>query len=62
MFLGLIIENATYGASEIDGDTSGFLVDVTIPLQALVTNSQLRIPGGRTKVMLNGFPSAFEAH
>ena len=54
--LGLIIENATYGASEIDGDTSDFLVDVTIPLQALVTNSQLHIAGGHTKVMLSGYP------
>ena len=59
--LGLIIQDATYGASEIDGDASGFFVDVTIPLQALVINSQLHIPGGHTKVMLSGFPSAFEA-
>ena len=31
-------------------------------MQALVTNSQLHIPGGHTKVMLSGYPSVFEAH
>jgi len=52
-FLGLVIQEATYGAAEAElGETKdNLLLDVTIPLQALVRNSQLHIPGGNTKVI-----------
>jgi DnaJ family protein C protein 11 len=47
---GLIIHSAWYGA--IDGPER---IDVRIPLQVLVQNSQLVIPGGRSKSGLLGF-------
>ncbi|KAF8970217.1 hypothetical protein BDZ97DRAFT_131299 [Flammula alnicola] len=52
---GLVIQQATYGAAESEDATENILVDVTIPLQALVRNSQLHIPGGDTKAALQGF-------
>ncbi|PCH44875.1 DnaJ-domain-containing protein [Wolfiporia cocos MD-104 SS10] len=47
---GLIIEEAFYGPAERDEATDGLDVNVTVPLQALVTKSQLYIPGRRSKV------------
>ncbi|KAF9564478.1 DnaJ-domain-containing protein [Agrocybe pediades] len=54
---GLIILEAMYGAAEndLDGIEDNLLLDVTIPLQALVRNSQLHIPGGNTKAAIQGF-------
>ncbi|KAF9482704.1 DnaJ-domain-containing protein [Pholiota conissans] len=52
---GLIIQEATYGAADTDDATENVSLDVTIPLQALVRNSQLHIPGGDTKAALQGF-------
>jgi hypothetical protein len=49
--LGLIIQNAMYGAAELDDIAENIWLDVTTPMQALVHNSQLHIPGGDTKVM-----------
>lgn len=50
-FVGLVIVEAKYGPKDDEGDaTKGLVLDVTIPLQALVNNSQLYIPGGRSKV------------
>ena len=52
-WLGLIIQEAKYGtAAESDDATENISLDVTIPLQALVRNSQVHIPGGDTKVMI----------
>ncbi|TCD67798.1 hypothetical protein EIP91_011926 [Steccherinum ochraceum] len=52
---GLVILEASYGAAVRDSDTEGLEIDVTIPLQALVSKSQLYIPGRRSKVGLQGF-------
>ncbi|KAF8157012.1 hypothetical protein B0H34DRAFT_711623 [Crassisporium funariophilum] len=52
---GLVIREATYGASEADEESQNLWLDVTIPMQALVRNSQLHIPGGDTKAALQGF-------
>ncbi|KAF8180373.1 hypothetical protein BJ912DRAFT_1023712 [Pholiota molesta] len=52
---GLIIQEATYGAADADDATENISLDVTIPLQALVHNSQLHIPGGDSKAALQGF-------
>ena len=40
-----------YGAAEMDDTAQNIWLDVTTPMQALVHNSQLHIPGGDTKVM-----------
>lgn len=40
-----------YGAAEMDDTAENIWLDVTTPMQALVHNSQLHIPGGDTKVM-----------
>lgn len=40
-----------YGAAEMDDAAENIWLDVTTPMQALVHNSQLHIPGGDTKVM-----------
>jgi len=50
---GLIILEATYGASSPNHDIER--LDVTTPVQALVSSSQLAIPGGRSKSGLLGF-------
>lgn len=42
--------DARYGPAEQDEYTRGLDIDVTIPLQVLVHNSQLFIPGQRSKV------------
>jgi hypothetical protein len=48
---GLVIIDAKYGPKESEDDAAkGLVLDVTIPLQALVNNSQLYVPGGRSKV------------
>ncbi|GJE93752.1 DnaJ and DUF3395 domain-containing protein [Phanerochaete sordida] len=53
---GLVIVEARYGPIDQDDEsTKGLDIDVTIPLQALVNNSQLYIPGGRSKAGLQGF-------
>lgn len=52
-WLGLIIQEAIYGTTaESDDATENISLDVAIPLQALVRNSQVHIPGGDTKVMI----------
>lgn len=56
---GLVILSAQYGpasafsAKGVADDDA--VIDVTIPLQALVQNSKLYIPGGRNKFNLMGF-------
>ncbi|KAK0204055.1 hypothetical protein DFS33DRAFT_856755 [Desarmillaria ectypa] len=52
---GLVILEATYGPAEPFDFGSQFDLDVTIPIQALVSNSQLHIPGHRSKAGLQGF-------
>lgn len=51
---GLVIEEAMYGAAEADEAARNLSLNVTTPVQALVRNSQLYIPGG-TKSVLQGF-------
>lgn len=50
MVAGLVILDARYGPAENDDDLEGLTINVTVPLQALVSKSQLYIPGRRTKV------------
>ena len=50
MATGLVIIDARYGPAENGDALQGLTIDVTIPLQALVTKSQLYIPGRRSKV------------
>lgn len=53
---GLIITEARYFPIEDSGaPITDISIDVTIPIQALVHNSQLIIPGGRSKSILQGF-------
>ncbi|KAM0791022.1 hypothetical protein ACM66B_004320 [Microbotryomycetes sp. NB124-2] len=55
---GLVIEEARYGiikANHAQGEGEERVLDVTIAVQALVANSQLVIPGGRSKSSLLGF-------
>ncbi|KAK4687510.1 hypothetical protein P7C73_g2607, partial [Tremellales sp. Uapishka_1] len=56
---GLIIIAAHYGSAsaftERGMKESDMVIDVTIPIQALVTDSRLLIPGGRAKYNLLGF-------
>ena len=47
---GLVITDARYGPADGDDARQGLTIDVTVPLQALVTKSQLYIPGRRSKV------------
>ena len=48
---GLIIMDATYGASDEEtGSELSNRIDVLIPLQSLINDSQLFIPKGTTKV------------
>ena len=52
--LGLVILEVSYYPHEGNGDAIRELaVDVTTPVQALVHNGQLYIPGGRPKVRLS---------
>ncbi|KAK0192274.1 hypothetical protein F5146DRAFT_999491 [Armillaria mellea] len=50
---GLVILEATYGPAETFDFGSESALDVTIAVQALVSNSQLHIPGHRSKVGLS---------
>lgn len=50
--VGLVVKEAAYGPSEQGPEMEGLDVDVTIAVQALVHNSQLYIPGHRSKVYL----------
>ncbi|KAJ3556184.1 hypothetical protein NM688_g2166 [Phlebia brevispora] len=52
---GLVIADARYGPTETDDALEGLTIDVTVPLQALVSKSQLYIPGRRSKAGLQGF-------
>lgn len=53
---GLIILEASYGSAEESEGIQDLTLDVTIPLQALVRNSQLFIAGGEeTKLHIQGF-------
>ena len=47
---GLVIGEAIYGLTEPDEEAQSLLVDVTTAVQALVHNSQVYIPGHRSKV------------
>jgi len=46
---------ALYSPTEQDDETNNLVIDVTTALQALVTNSQLHIPGHRPKSGIQGF-------
>ena len=48
--LGLVIVEATYGSVEVNDGAKDLVLDVTIPLQALVRNSQLYVSADQTKV------------
>jgi len=55
---GLVVLRASYGPASPDltaEATAHDVADVTIPVQALVHNSQLHIPGGHPKSLLLGF-------
>jgi hypothetical protein len=47
---GLVVLEATYGPIDRDEDAHDLILDVTVPLQALVHHSQLYIAGHQTKV------------
>jgi DnaJ homolog subfamily C member 11 len=48
--LGLVIVEATYGSVEMNDGAKDLILDVTVPLQALVRDSQLYVPADQTKV------------
>ena len=50
MATGLVIIDARYGPTDNGEALQGLTIDVTVPLQALVSKSQLYIPGRRSKV------------
>ncbi|KAH0834869.1 hypothetical protein J3R83DRAFT_10498 [Lanmaoa asiatica] len=52
---GLVILEATYGPTSLDNETAGLDVDVTIPLQALVHNSQVYVSNRVPKSGIQGF-------
>ncbi|TFK20522.1 DnaJ-domain-containing protein [Coprinopsis marcescibilis] len=52
---GLVIESAIYGVIDTEDGARDLAIDVTIPLQALVRNSRLHVPGGQSKSNLQGF-------
>lgn len=45
-----MIVEASYGSVEKNDGAKDLVLDVTIPLQALVRNSQLYVPADQTKV------------
>jgi hypothetical protein len=47
---GLVVLEASYGPTDPDPEARALIVDVTVPIQALVHKSQLYIPGHRSKV------------
>ncbi|KAG1731597.1 uncharacterized protein EDB91DRAFT_711776 [Suillus paluster] len=49
---GLVILSAMYGP---ETDARNLTIDVTVPVQALVHNSQVCVPGHRTKAGIQGF-------
>ena len=49
---GLVVLEASYGPTDPDPEARALLVDVTVPIQALVHKSQLYIPGHRSKVRM----------
>ncbi|KAH7926250.1 DnaJ-domain-containing protein [Leucogyrophana mollusca] len=52
---GLIILEASYGPTCPDDEAKQLNLDVTVPVQALVHNSQVYVPGHRTKSGIQGF-------
>jgi len=52
---GLVIRRATYGAFEDVGTDEECRLDVTVPLQFYVSNSNLIVPGGSSKRHIFGF-------
>ncbi|KAN0136856.1 DnaJ domain containing protein [Lactarius tabidus] len=52
---GLVVLEASYGPTDPDPEARALIVDVTVPIQALVHKSQLYIPGHRSKSGLQGF-------
>ncbi|GLB39157.1 putative protein with domain of unknown function (DUF3395) [Lyophyllum shimeji] len=52
---GLVILEASWGSSEKEDGARDLVMDVTVPLQALVHSSQLYIPSDRTKSNIRGF-------
>ncbi|EFI26766.1 hypothetical protein CC1G_15689 [Coprinopsis cinerea okayama7 len=52
---GLVIQNAVYGVIDTEDGAHELAIDVTVPLQALVRNSQLYIAGEGSKSNLQGF-------
>lgn len=51
---GLVVLEASYGPTDPDPEARALLVDVTVPIQALVHRSQLYIPGHGSKVRMLG--------
>ncbi|KAG6916422.1 hypothetical protein DXG01_006826 [Tephrocybe rancida] len=52
---GLIIMKATWGSINEDDSARDLVIDVTVPLQALVRKSQVYIPSDRNKSNIRGF-------
>ncbi|KAH7915054.1 hypothetical protein BJ138DRAFT_1055601 [Hygrophoropsis aurantiaca] len=52
---GLIILEASYGPTCPDEEARHLVLNVTVPVQALVHNSQVYVPGHRTKSGIQGF-------
>ena len=57
---GLIIIEAAYSPIEKDDRVNDLTQDVTIPVQALVRNSQLHIPGDQSKVCCTQYVQSAE--
>lgn len=55
---GLVVLRASYRPAKPDDAPDVEALDVVVPLQALVTNSQLIIPGGKSKSGMLGFVRA----
>jgi len=52
---GLVIIEATYGSVEKDDGAKDLTLDVAIPLQAIIRNSQLYVASGQCKSGIQGF-------
>jgi len=52
---GLVIQEGFYGPASDDPEVQSLRSDVTTALRALVSHSQLHIPGRRPKTHLHGF-------
>ncbi|KAJ8517794.1 hypothetical protein ONZ45_g5078 [Pleurotus djamor] len=52
---GLVIQEAIYGAFDVDAPGDDLTINVTVALQALVHHSQLYVPGNQTKLGIQGF-------